>query len=165
MQDRPDQQRMAGFFPMVAAVQRPFRIDQDIGDVLDIADFVIAAADLEQRIVMRRPRVGRIEQQCMAEARAPAGGKLPVLALDIVDDRRAGPAQERGHDEADALAATGRGERHHMFGAVMTQVAPMVATEEGAGIAEQPGAFHLADFGPARRTVSRDMALLPRAPQ
>ena len=39
----------------------------------------------------RRARVGRIEQQAMREPRAPAGGQLPVLALDVVDDR--GPGQ------------------------------------------------------------------------
>ncbi|MCY1168247.1 hypothetical protein D9M73_82350 [compost metagenome] len=165
MQDRPDQQRMAGFLPMVAAFERPFRVDQDIGDILDVADLVLAAADLQQRVVMRRSCIGRIEQQGMRKARAPARGELPILALDVMDDRRAGPAQQGWYDQTDALARAGRRERHHMLGAVMAQVAAMVPTEKGAGIAKQPGAFHLADLGPARRTVGRDVALLARAPQ
>ena len=52
-----------------------------------------AAADLEQRIVGRRLRVGRIEQEHAAVLGAEAGGELPVLALDVMDDRRARPGQ------------------------------------------------------------------------
>ena len=51
MEDRADQQRMAGLLPMIAPLERAFRIDQDVGDVLDVADLPLAAADLEQRIV------------------------------------------------------------------------------------------------------------------
>ena len=86
MQDRADQERMAGLLPMIAPLERAFGIDQDVGDVLDVAHLAFAAADLEQRIVGGDSRVGRIEQQHAAEPRAPAGGQLPVLALDVVDD-------------------------------------------------------------------------------
>ena len=38
-EDSPDQQRMRGLFPVIATLARAFRIDQDIGDVLHVADF------------------------------------------------------------------------------------------------------------------------------
>ena len=51
MQDRADEETVAGLLPMIAAVERPFRIDQDVGDVLDVAHFLVAAPYLQQRIV------------------------------------------------------------------------------------------------------------------
>ncbi len=51
MQDGADQQRVAGLLPVVSPFQRSFRVDKDVGDVLDVAHLSIAAADLEQRIV------------------------------------------------------------------------------------------------------------------
>ena len=122
MQDGADQKRMAGLLPVVPPLQRAFGIDQHVGDVLDVADFPFAAADLEQRIVGGARGVGRIEQQHAAEARAPAGGQRPVLALDVVDDRRARPGQQRRHDEADALAGPRRRETQHMLRAVVAKI-------------------------------------------
>src|SRR3546814_9925906 len=40
-----------------------------------------------------------------------------------------------------------------------------MTTENGARVAEQSGAFHLANLGPARGAVGGDMALLPGAPE
>jgi hypothetical protein len=51
VQDRADQQRMAGLLPVVAPLERTFGINQDVGDVLDVADLILAATNLEQRIV------------------------------------------------------------------------------------------------------------------
>jgi hypothetical protein len=51
MQDRADQQRVAGLLPMAALFETALGIDQDIGDVLDVAHFPLAATDFEQRIV------------------------------------------------------------------------------------------------------------------
>jgi hypothetical protein len=51
MENRADEERMAGLLPMIAALQRAFGVDEDIGDVLDIADFPFAAPDLQQGIV------------------------------------------------------------------------------------------------------------------
>ena len=98
MQDRADQQRMAGFLPMVPPFQRALRIDQHVRDVLDVANLPFAAAHFEQRVVGGALRIGRIEQQHAAEPRPPSGGQRPVLALDVVDDRRARPGQQRRHD-------------------------------------------------------------------
>ena len=67
VQDRADEERVAGLLPVVPPLQRALGIDQDVGDVLDVADLPFAAADLEQRIVGGARRVGRIEQQHAAE--------------------------------------------------------------------------------------------------
>ena len=165
MEDGSDEEAVAGLLPMVAAFERAFGIDENVGDVLDIADFVGAATDLEQRVVMRGARIGRVEQQRMAEARTPACGQLPVLSLDVVDDRRAGPAEQRGHDQAHPLAASGWRKGHDMLWPVVAKVAVMDAPQKRAGITQQAGTFHLAILGPARRTIGGDVALLARAPQ
>ncbi len=51
MEDRADQQRMTGLFPMVAPFERTFGIDQHVGDVLHIAHFPFAAPDFEQGVI------------------------------------------------------------------------------------------------------------------
>ena len=53
MEDGAHEQRMARLLPVATALERPFGIDQDIGDVLHVADFLVAAANLEQRVVAR----------------------------------------------------------------------------------------------------------------
>ena len=42
---------MTGLLPMVPLVERAFGVDQDVGDVLDVANLPLPAPDLEQRIV------------------------------------------------------------------------------------------------------------------
>ena len=64
--------------------------------------------------------------------RAPAGGQLPVLALDVVDDRRARPGQQGRHDQADALAGAGRREAQHMLGPVMAKIVGAELAEDDA---------------------------------
>ena len=56
VQDGAGQQRVGGLVPVIAPLARPFRIDQDVGDVLDIAHLVRALAHLQQRIEARRAR-------------------------------------------------------------------------------------------------------------
>jgi len=129
---------------MIATIERPFRIDEDVGDVLDVAHLVYAATNLNQWIVMDRAGVGGIEQQAMQETGTPASGQFPILALDIVDDGRAGPSQQSRHDKADTLAASSQRERHDMLGTVMTQIASAKAAEEKTSVIEQRGARHLA---------------------
>ena len=53
---------------------RPFRIDQDVGDVLHIAHLLRALAHLQQRIEAGGQGVGRIEQQAVRE---PASASRP----------------------------------------------------------------------------------------
>lgn len=130
--DRAHQERVAGLFPVVAALQRPFRIDQHIGDVLGVTDLPFAASDLEQGIVGRARRIGGIEEQHPPKPRPPAGGQGPVLALDIVDDGRTGPGQQCGYDKPDTLAAAGRRETEDVLGTIMTQIFGSPATEQNA---------------------------------
>ena len=83
VQDGTGQQGVGRLVPMITQLLGTFRIDQDIGDVLDVADFPFAAADLEQRVVGRRLGVGRIENQHAAVPRAESGGEpcrlIPLL--------------------------------------------------------------------------------------
>src|SRR3546814_21153011 len=68
-----DLQAVAGLLPVVPPLQRPFGVDQDVADVLDVADLVGSLSYLEQRVVAGRARVGRVEQQAVREALSPAG--------------------------------------------------------------------------------------------
>ena len=164
VQDGADQQRVAGLLPVVPALQRALGVDQDVGDVLDVADLPFAAADLQQRIVGGARGVGRIEQQHAAELGAPSGGQGPVLALDVVDDRRAGPGQQRGNDEADALAGAGRRKAQDVLGTIMAKIVIAPLAEQHAVVAEQAGFANLTRLGPARRAIGGDALHLSRAP-
>src|SRR3546814_16993469 len=75
VKDSADQERVGGFFPMVPPFERTFGIDQTIGDILDIAHLMRAAAYLQQRGVSSGTDVGRMEQQRVREERQQAGGE------------------------------------------------------------------------------------------
>ena len=155
MQDGADQQRVAGLLPVVAALQRAFRIDQHVGDVLDIANFPLAAANLEQRVVGGGRRVGGVEQQHTAMQDAETGGERPVLALDVMDDGGARPGQQRGDDEAHALAGPSGGEAEHMLRTIMAEILAIQFSEHDAIRPQQPRAldFDLAlPSGPNHRS-------------
>ena len=96
--------------------------------------------------------------------RAEAGSELPVLALDVVDDRRAGPGQQRGDDEADALAAPGRREAQDMFRSVVAQVAALITTQHHAVRSEQAGLHDFLRLRPSRGTIGLDVLHLAGAP-
>ena len=115
MQDRADQQRVTGLLPVIALLQRTFGIDQDVGDVLHVAHFMRAAPNLQQRVVGRRTGISRVKQQAVREARAPASGDLPVLALDVVDDGGCRPGQQRRHHQAHAFTRSRRREGQDVF--------------------------------------------------
>lgn len=87
MQNDAHQQGVAGLFPMVSPFERPFRVNQHVGDVLHVADFPRSTPNLQQRIIGGRRLVGRIEKHHAAMPFAKAGGQRPVLAFDIVDNR------------------------------------------------------------------------------
>ncbi len=59
MKDDADQERVAGLFPMGAAFERSFGVDQDIGDILDVADLGRSFANFEQRSSSGPPRANR----------------------------------------------------------------------------------------------------------
>ena len=156
MQDRPDQERVACLLPVVPLVQGAFRVDQHVGDVLHVAHFPFALADLQQGIIGRGGGIGGIKQQDAAVPGPEAGGELPVLALDVVDDAAPGPGQERGHDEADALAAPRRGEAQHVLGAIMAQIVPAKPAEHHAVGTNEARRLHLVRLGPACRAIGGD---------
>jgi hypothetical protein len=164
VQDRADEQRMAGLFPMVPLLQGTFGIDQHVGDILDVAHLPLAAAHLQQRVVGGALRIGRIEDQHAAESRPPAGRQRPVLALDVMHDGRARPGQQRRDDKPDALAAAGRRKAQHMFRPIMAEIVVPPAAEQYAVMPEQPSFSHLARFGPASGAIGRDTLRLARTP-
>ena len=51
MKNGADQECVTGLFPVIAPLQRSLRVDQHIGNVLDIAHLPFAAANLQQWIV------------------------------------------------------------------------------------------------------------------
>ena len=164
VQDSADEKRVTGLLPVVPLFERPFGIDQDVGDVLNVANLPFSAADLEQRIVGGRLRVGRVEEQHPAVPCAEAGGELPVLTFDIVNDGGARPGQQRRHHEADALAGTGRGEAEHMLGSVVAEIGAIELAEHDTVGSKQPSGFHLIGPGPARGAVGLDVLGLASSP-
>ena len=86
MQDGADQQRVRSLLPVVALLQRAFGIDQNVRDVLHVAHFARRPPHLQQREQAADFASVGLNSRHVREARAPAGGDLPVLALDVVDD-------------------------------------------------------------------------------
>ena len=74
VQDGADQERMAGLFPVVPALERPFGVDQHIGDVLDVAHLPRRRAAPRAAGCRRRSAafVGSNSRQCENRARQPA---------------------------------------------------------------------------------------------
>ena len=149
---------------MAAPLERPFRIDQDVGDVLDVANLSVAAAHLHQRIVGGARPVRRVEFQNRADTRAARRGQDPVLTLDVMDDERVRPGQQRRDHEPDALAAPGRCKAQHVLRSVMPQVAGGDTAKHDAAPRQQTRPADVAGPRPARRTVSGHVAALPRPP-
>src|SRR5882724_5390335 len=147
---------MTGLLPMVPLVERAFGVNQNVGDILHVADLPLPAPDLEQWVVSRRLRVGRVEQQDAAVPRAKAGRELPVFPLDVVNDGRTRPSQQRGNDKADTFAGPGGCETQHVLWSIMTKVVAVELTQHYAIGTEKSGLFHLLDAGPARRAIGLD---------
>ena len=95
---------------------------------------------------------------------APAGGQGEVLALDVVDDHRTRPGQQRRHDQPDTLAGPRRGEAQDVLGSVVAQIVPGEPAEDHAVLADQPGVADFARTRPARRAEGRDLARFAGAP-
>ena len=134
-------------FPSGCVSRGSLRIDEYIGHVLDIAHLPLSPADFEQRVVGGRGHAGRIEAQHPAMARAEPGRQVPVLALDVMDDRRARPGQQRRDHETHALARAGWRKAEHMLRPVMAQVVLIQLAEHDTVGAEKPGGL---DLGPVR---------------
>src|SRR5271168_1607177 len=141
---------MTGFLPVIAALQRPFGIHQDVSNVLRVADLVVAFADLEQRIVGRAGGICWIKQKYGSKPRTPAGGQLEILTLDVVDNRGIGPCQEGRDDEANTLSRPGRRKTQDVLGTVMPQVAAAQTAKHDAVEPQKPRTTHLSCVGPTR---------------
>jgi hypothetical protein len=132
VQDGSGQQGMRRLLPVVAPLLGTFRVHQDVGDVLHVPNLVRALAHLEQRVEPGGQRVGGIEQEAMREPGAPICCQHPILALDVMHDRRARPRQKRGQHEADAFGRARRRDHEDVLGAVMPQVSVAMQTEDDA---------------------------------
>src|SRR3546814_9755255 len=92
----------------------------------------------------------------MREARAPAGGALPVFALDVVDDGRRGPGQQRRHHQTDTFARARGREGQDVFRAFVAQVLAAVLAEENAGRLRQARLVNVIRVRPAGRARSEE---------
>ena len=154
MQDEPDQERMRGAVPVVADAVA-VRVDEDIGDVLRVAHFLIAHPDLEQRVVPRaravRARGIELETEAAELATPPARREHPVLSLHVVDEHRVRPGEQVRHDERDAFAAPSRGEDEDVLGTIVTEGPPFPSgplAQDEALLGEEPGIPRLSFRGP-----------------
>ena len=155
---------MAGLLPVIAAFERPFGIDQHVGNVLDIADFGHAAPDFQQGVVCRRVGIRGVEQQNLAELRAETGCQVPVFALDVVDDGRGRPGQQGRDDKPDALAAAGRREAEDVLRTVVAKIALFMLAQHGTMIAQQSRASNLGLISPSCGAERRRPFQFARAP-
>ncbi len=97
-------------------------------------------------------------------ARPEARGQLPVLALDVVNDRAARPGQQGRHDQADTLAASRRRKAQNVLRSVMAQVVGAELAQHYAIGTHQTRVACLAHCRPARRAVGGHVLGLARAP-
>src|SRR4051794_22055938 len=148
---------MAGLFPMIAALQRPFGIDENIGDILRLTDLAVAFADLKQRIIGRTRRIGRIKQKDRSKPRTPTGGQLAILALDVMDDGGIWPGQEGWDDKTNALPRPGRRKTQHVFGAIVSEIGVIKTTEHDPVRPKKSGASNFPGIGPTCRPIGRDL--------
>ena len=133
MQDRADQQRVAGLLPVVPALQRAFGIDQHVGDVLDVAHFPFAAAHLEQRIVGGALR--RWSDRTAARGRSARASRRSELQFSpLMSWTMAEPGQVSsvGTTRPTPLPRPGRREAQHMLRAVVAEIGAAPAAEQNA---------------------------------
>src|SRR5690349_3651837 len=91
----------------------------------------------------------------MGKAAAPAGGQCPIFALDVVNDRGLGPAQERRKHQADTLAGSGWCDEEDMLGPVVAQVAVLKQAEDDASPGEETRSLYIGGIRPASRAIGR----------
>src|SRR3546814_14574021 len=87
---------------------------------------------------------------------AKAGRKLPVLALDVVDDGRARPSQQRPHDQGDALARSRSRQAQHTLRPAVSETIALELAEHQAGGTEQTGGPVLVVLGQPYRSLGPD---------
>ena len=174
VQDRAGEQGVGCGLPVVARLLLAGRVDEDVGDVLGVAHLREALADLEQRIEAHRIHGRRLEPPRPAELPPPPRRQRPVLLLDVVDEHRVRPGEERRDDEAHALAAARGGKAEDVLGAVVayerseaggagaglarridgrSELGVVRLAEDDARVAQQARALHLRGRRPARAAV------------
>src|SRR3954454_1131523 len=131
MQDHPGGDGCRGILPVALLGTILAGAHNHVRDVLRIRHVAWGAyADLGQRV--EAGTVGDFDRREL-ETEMPAlcsepGSSRPVLPLDVVDDCRFRPCEERRDHQADALAAAGGREREHMLWSVMPEVVQSVAS-------------------------------------
>ena len=138
---------MGGELPVAPRLGRSLRVDHEIGDVLGVADLVRPQADLVERVVAGGVARGRIEEEDVLPelVRPKAGGGLVELPLHVEDDGGVAVVEQVGDDVADAFAAAGRRDEHHMVRLVVVEAdAPAAricveAEEEALGTGDGAG--------------------------
>ena len=164
VQDRADEQRVAGFLPVIPLFQGALGIDENVRYVLHIADFPFAAPHLKQGIVGGALNVGGVEQERAAEPCAPACCQRPILAFDVVDDRRAPPREQCRYHQTDPLARTRRCKAQHMLRTMMAEIRAAPTTQQHPFGVEKPGLANLLRLRPARGAIGGDLLHFPRTP-
>ena len=141
MKNGADQQSVAGFLPVIAALERSLGVDKHVRRILNVAYLPFAAANFQQRIVGCRLRIGRIKQQHAAVPSPEARSQGPVLTLDVVDNATAWPGQQGRYHETNTLSGRGRRKAQHMLRSIMAQVIALEPSEHdaiGRGKASSP---------------------------
>src|SRR6185437_4122697 len=86
VQNCPNQQRVAGLLPVIAALQGAFGINENVRNVLCVAYLAIALSDLKERIISGTLGIGWVEQKHRPKLGTPTRSELEILALDVVND-------------------------------------------------------------------------------
>src|SRR5689334_12761933 len=97
-------------------------------------------------------------------ARPETRRELPVLALDVVNDGRLRPGQQRRDDKPHTFAGPGWRKAKDVFWTIMTKVVPAPSATYDPVLAEEPGCPHLLPSGPARGSVGFHILGLSRPP-
>ncbi len=169
VQDRAAEQAVRGRLPVVAGVLVAGGVDEDVGDVLRIAHLAEPLSDLEERVEAHRVDGRGLEPPRAAELPSPSGGEGPVLLLDVVDEHRVRPGEQRRDDQADALAAAGGRETEDVLGPVVAHQGPEPrrarAGPAGAVHARaKPGVVRLAEHDARVAQEARPAQLRGRGP-
>ena len=132
MQDQRHQKLARLLVPNVHRVLCAGWVHQHLDDVLRIAHFVGALANLKERIEPGAVRPGRIEEQAVASFGAHARRHVPQFVLDVVGQDAAVPVQQRGNDVADAFAGSAGPGNKLVFGAVVGEILTKGMSENGS---------------------------------
>jgi hypothetical protein len=90
--------------------------------------------------------------------------QFPILALDVVDNGRSRPCQQRGHNKTNPLAGSGGGKAKRMLRAIMPEIVALVTAEHHAVGTKQASLFDFLALGPAGGAECLDVLRLPRPP-